>query len=129
MDLSELKEDIMEVFEKHETRTGGKGLATDLAFLTVKDVASKKSKGEKTFFELDKKEQKKQLNSVGKVLGNAPKRSLDAAKKASKKLMGKGINESENANQKRNSRLVKGSKEAMEWGKKMREARESKSGQ
>ena len=45
MDLSELKEDIMEVFEKHETRTGGKGLATDLAFLTVKDVASKKSKG------------------------------------------------------------------------------------
>ena len=84
---------------------------------------------EKTFFELDKKEQKKQLNSVGKVLGNAPKRSLDAAKKASKKLMGKGINESENANQKRNSRLVKGSKEAIELGKKMREARESKSGQ
>ena len=46
-----------------------------------------------------------EVNSVGKVLGNAPKRSLDAAKKVSKKLMGKGVDESEKP--KRKARMVK----------------------
>ena len=128
MDLADLKKDIINIIEKHEKTAGGKGLASDLALLTIIDTGTKKSKGDKTFFELSKKEQRKQVNSVGNVLGNAPKRSSAALKKASKKVFGKGIDDTEDKAPKRKARLVKGSKEAIEWGKKMKEARQAKSG-
>lgn len=128
MDTAKMKQEIMEVIEKHEEFMKGAGLASDIALMTVQDTATKKAKGKKSFMEKSDKEKGKEVAKVAKVAKQAPKRVKDAFKK----IIGKGAdavklqNESVSAPKKKRGKLVKGSPEAKEWGRMMAERRKQK---
>ena len=91
MDTAKMKKEIMDIIEKHEKFMQGSGLAGELAKLTLKDAVSKKSKGEKSFFELSNKDKAKQFKMAGKVLENAPYKISGALERTKKKVFGKGV--------------------------------------
>ena len=133
MDKTAFMKDIEDLVDKHTKSMEGSGLAGELAKLTLKDAVSKKSKGEKSFFELSNKDKAKQFKMAGKVLENAPYKISGALERTKKKVFGKGVDavkaqqESVTAPKaKERDNLLKGSPEAKEWGRMMAERRKAK---
>ena len=132
IDKNAFMKDMEELVDKHTKTMEGAGLAGELAKLTLKDAVSKKSKGEKSFFEKSNKDKAKEFKMAGKVLENAPYKISGALERTKKKVFGKGVDavklqeESVSAPKKKRGKLKKGSEEAKAWGRMMAEKRKQK---